>query len=260
MKRRGFSPIFLGFSIFTGCASLHPGRNAWEEPESPGDLGSGIGISVQLVGDLSSEYFGFFEFTFLNKTDEWKSVEITSVTFDSLGPTPWIRFPSGDTVLLWREAMGKILELEAYNRGLGLGMVGALGITAATLGSRESVRNLGAGAALLAAGVAVADGWTDAKDSLERIHPEPDGRLLGAPITLLPGLFAKRWLLVNSSRNDSLGFLETLTLRFKESGNDRTAPLRFRKKGIFSNSAWQGSLTGRATAGPWPSGAKRRPH
>jgi hypothetical protein len=229
-----FASIF-----YCGCASIRNENVAVPVESGSGTTSKDILISAKLVEELSSQYFGYFDFTIENQSENWHVVQIDSVIFPDAKENTAIRFPSGDTLVQWQKCMARIIAIDEYNKGIALGTIAGIGLIAAASSRNETVSNLGASTALGTIAYASASEIKKEKDSLERASNREPNHLLNGSSLVLPGLFEKKWLLVNTSDHKKLGYLERMRIKYKLNGQDQEVELKFRNKDSSFGSKWQ---------------------
>ncbi len=129
-------PILSAFLI-AGCASVRkPNMGAPIEGAEGGP--SDLVFSASMVRDLSSRYFGYFDFSIENPSERWIRVRVDGIRFDSLGGTPDISFPGREGHANWQEAMRQSQRISDYNQALALGLVTVAGMAVAITGDPGS--------------------------------------------------------------------------------------------------------------------------
>jgi hypothetical protein len=220
---------------FSGGASIRKAKVA------KGDGLSSVVVSGEINADLSSEYFGYFDITLENKSDRWLTLSKIKVSFpDSQSAN--IRFVTGNDFVQWRDVMAKSIALDEANKKTAMAVVGALGYGLATLSGNRGLQTVGAAAAAGAAGAYAAQGFGNWQDSLERAKMFPENHLMGDTVRLLPGLYADRWLLLNSRNHAKMGYVTQVFIEIETTeGEKGRYTLEFRSKSGDA-SGWQASL------------------
>ena len=230
-----FVLIVLTLMVVSNAASVRKARTA------KGEGLPDIVVSGEINADLSSEYFGYFDITFENKSDRWLTLSRVKVSFpDSQGAD--IRFVTGNDFIQWRDVMAKSIALDEANKKTAMAVVGALGYGLASLSGNRGLQVAGAAAAATAAGAYVVQGFGNWQDSLERAKMFPQNHLMGDTVRLLPGLYADRWLLINSRNHAKMGYVTKLVIDIETTEGDKGRySLEFRQKSGDA-SGWQRSL------------------
>lgn len=199
-----------------------------------------LAVSGKLNKDFSSEYFGYFDLTLENKSDEWLVVSKVNVTFVDSFQNEHIRFISGPKFTLWYQSMAKIIEIDEQNQKTAMATIAALGAGVAAFSGNRNAQALGAAAAVGAGGAYLASEHGKRLDSLQNTRMYPENHLLGDSIVLPPGLFADRWLLVNSSRHEEMEYVTALEIELEMAdGRKEKHVLEFRPQRSTSFPKWQ---------------------
>jgi hypothetical protein len=183
---------------------------------------SGLVISGAVDSDLSTNYFGVIDFVFENKnTDQWMVIKDIKISFLTPEQNQNISIPLGARFSAWSQG---ITNLNEYNKKkaaiIGFVLGGAL---MANAGS-QSNRNIGA----VAATISVAE-LASGKNYKEMATYLPPDHLLSGDLLIPPGLFIKRWLVLNSTKHKETGFVETLVIDFLDGrGNQQRYYLKLR--------------------------------
>jgi hypothetical protein len=216
------SALVLASLSLAGCASVASGPygthlDAAGKPSAAAAQSAKLMVSAREIPEMSSRYFGEIEFTLENPTAQWVRVDKVVLDFGNPKINQSVYFPWGSQLDNWLEATRQRNAIQEENfamtvavLGLGAGMV-----SMAASGQPAGLRMAGglatlaalAGAAAIATGeptAAVADG------------PVFVGRhLLAVPIEVPPGLFVKRFIVVNTPGDPGLGCLATLIMSYE---------------------------------------------
>lgn len=228
-----------------GCAHIQSEHVATPVDER-GDLleqkrtKSGLVISGEEVTALSSTHFGMVEVTLENKSSDWVRIPRLSLEFGNAAMNEEVFLPTGADITAWYLATMQRNEVSDTNEASALAGLFVLGEAAALVGAASGERGLaaaGKGLALAAGTVAVADDISDGIQRAGRVSVLPNTHLLDLPLVVPPGLFAKKWVLVNTRDRGTpciLGMF--LDYDVEKYGHERVL-LQFRRSG--SRSAWQ---------------------
>lgn len=228
--------------FFAGCATVG-NEHVGVPVNKPGEAGrESLTFSASLIEDLSSEYFGYLDFTIENNSEKWIVVKVTGIRFDSLASSENIRFPNAEEYLNWQAAMGQKIRIEEYNKSIAMGVVAGAGLGLAALSDNNTVRGLGAATAVASAGYMAGHGINQVRDSLQLAKAIQANNLLVDSALVLPGLFTKKWLLVNTMNHDKIGFLTEMTLNYTESGKEKAVKIKFREVHTVGTAKWQSEL------------------
>jgi hypothetical protein len=232
-------PVWMIALFFVGCATVG-NEHVGVPVTKPGEEGKeSLKFSASLIEDLSSEYFGYLDFTIENNSEKWIVVKVTGVKFDSLASSENIRFPNSEEYLNWQAAMKQTIQISEYNKSIAMGVVAGAGLGLAALSDNNAVRGLGAAAAIGSAGYMAGHGINQIRDSLQMAKSIQANNLLVDSALVLPGLFTKKWLLVNTMNHDKIGYLTEMTLTYTESGKEKAVKIRFREIFTVKMSKWQ---------------------
>lgn len=201
---------------------------------------SGLVISGQEVTAYSSTHFGMVEVTFENKSPDWVRIPRLSLEFGNAAMDAEVLLPTGGDITAWYLATVQRNQISDTNEASALVGLFVLGQTAELIGAATEKRGLaavGKGLALAAGTAAVADGISDGIQRAERVSVLPHTHLLALPLAVPPGLFAKKWVLVNT-RDRSTPCVLGLILDYDvESHGHERVLLKFRRAG--HRSEWQ---------------------
>lgn len=201
---------------------------------------SGLVISGQEVTAFASPHFGMVEVTFENKSSDWVRIPRLALEFGNATMNEAVSLPSGTDLTAWYLATLQRNDINDTNARSALLGLSVLGETAALLGAASGERNLaaaGTGLSLVAGAAATADGISDAIQSAERARVLPTTHLLALPLAVPPGLFAKKWVLLNTRERDAPCIVGMILDYDVESYGRERVLLRFRRPG--DRSEWQ---------------------
>lgn len=257
MKALAF--VFLALSV-----SAVQAAGIQKDNVAKSDKVTGIVISAKLNSDLSSEYFGYFDFTLQNNSDKWIRISKVNVSFPDSGQAERMRFVTGKDFQLWQEAMRKVIAVSQANEKTAMATIAALGYGLAALSGNQTLQTVGTAAFAGAAGSYGYQQYGKWQDSLQRAKMFPENHLMGDTLTVLPGLFVDRWLLINSKDHDKSPYLTRLFVDIETvEGIKERFTLDFRKAWDPGDAKWQQSIFKRAGASnpncPTYSGTYRPP-
>ncbi len=208
---------------------------AWAESEN----GAKVPIKGELVSRYCSEYFGFVSVRFGNPTDRWLTLSNVQIGFGDSRIDDAVNVVTGPSLEAWRRAMSAKLASDDIDSQTFLGAIAVIGILA--VGSRDSTaQGIGAAAALSSTGVAGVNEIGNARAEIKAAGMVPDTHLLAGDIIVPPGLFADRWILLNTKSDGSAPYLEWMRVSFVE-GNNPTEnhDLVLRGAGNRGGCGWQ---------------------
>jgi|GEM_PF-6600212 len=204
---------------------------------------SPLKITMEMDEDLSSEYFGFFFFTLENKSDHWLVLKDIRYHFPLPAQDSNTQSISGAPFAQWYESMAKSLEIRGYKRDLALVGIAGVGYGLAALSKNKTAQIAGAAVGTAALATSVHDAVETNLDALQNPSLMDNQSLLADSILVPPGLFVKRWLLLNSTHHKVCGYISDLHLAYSSTDGGRdTVQFHFRdfEKGL--DSPWQKQL------------------
>lgn len=220
---------------WVGCATIendHWARpvDAEGKPTGYGRTPSGLRVTGEEVGLHASRYFGLVELTFENPTTEWRNISDVHLDFGGEELDAYVRYPQGQQLTAWYRANQRRNEIRQQNQGLALAALGASGRALSRTSDTRVGRVLGGAMAITALAGFAARRWGEEPTPLY-----PDSHLLSGPFSVPPGLFVKRWVLINTVRSQGVPCLHSVTLGYavNERGDERVR-LRFKER-----TAWQ---------------------
>ena len=195
-------PIFLYslLLIISGCAMTHPGIRGTSNKKD-----SQLVVSVDENTTLSDDFYGFFEYTFENLSEKWKRIKVTNVGF----PDFENHIPVNNDLSAWIEGAELKFKKSRHNMGLLLGSVLAVGGVVAGTSDNKTTQAVGGGAAIAAAGTAMAVGVSDSMIALNAgqkgLHGTvnvPKTHVL-VPFSVAPKSFVRRWIVLKTPKQEN---------------------------------------------------------
>ncbi len=173
-----------------------------------------IEIKAKVIEELTSEYFGYFDFEIINNTDEWIVLRNLEIVFPEAVQNANVRAVSGPDFDLWQSVMQKRLAKAELGKNTSLAVIGALGYGLAAFSGNRALQNVGAAAAAGAGGAYIGSEYSKLRDSVHQTKRYPENHLLGDSIVVLPGLSEGRWLLLNSRSHDSTKLVSSFLVNY----------------------------------------------
>jgi hypothetical protein len=183
--------FLLAIPLFLACATIHRGPYGTPvdergHPLTDGRSIDGLKVSGEEIPDLSSPTFGAIEVTFENTTAAWIHLNQIELHFGDPATSSGVLIPSGADLEAWRQATLQRMAIDDSR-----------------LASVD-------GPVLFALGGGVAGGRrlaaVGAVTGAERSDPVAEGsagfpayHLLATPLVVPPGLFTKRWVVLNTT-------------------------------------------------------------
>jgi hypothetical protein len=231
-------PIVLASGCVAGCASVantHTARPILPDGRrsASASTASGLTISGEEVDELSSRHFGVLAFTFENPTSEWVRIESVNLDFGSDAANQSIFVPWGEDIVSWELASSQQLAIRRANTTTVLSILMVGGTLAAGLGRRSGTGVVGGAVALGAASAL----WTRALADHTTAATFPPSHLFATPFSVPPGLFAKKWVLLNGPTAPGASCIHSVNLNYVTAKGPERVRLSFARDG----SDWQRS-------------------
>jgi hypothetical protein len=235
----------------TACASVQS-RNIARPVDALGHFtgakttASGLVVSGEELSAYSSRHFGLIEVTFENWTNEWVRVNRLALDFGGAEANAGVFLPVGADLEAWHHATVQRNDIRGTNAATALGALLALGMLVAVAADAAGERELAAAGSVVtlgAATTAVIGGHGARVERAEGARLLPETHLLAMPFAIPPGLFAKKWVLLNT-RSAATPCITSMLIDYDvERGNERVQ-LVFRS--ALDAVDWQKSACARA--------------
>jgi len=229
----------VGVALLGGCAQVHSGPygvpvGPSNQPTGSRTTEAGLRISADELTRWSSPQFGMIEVTFENDGSEWAEIRDVRI---ALPPeqVPGTTVLTSQRIASFREAARRRADIEQHNVALGLGILTLSGLVVAETsdGPAAAVGAVGATAGLTGL---VAMDETASADRASHVEPYPESHLLGGPFSVGPGLFAKKWIVLETNPNLTRACVERLRVSYRvQSGGEERVWLSIRD----ASSPWQ---------------------
>jgi hypothetical protein len=236
----------LSVALLSGCASvgntfvgtpLDASGHAARSPRTE----SGLVISGEEVTQYASRYFGLVEITLENQSTQWVRISRLALDFGE-SAREGVALPQQEDVSAWYRATLQRNDIRDTNAAAALAGILLLGAGAAVVGhasDEPALKAAGSVAVLGAETALLARGYDESIQKAERAALYPGTHLLAVPFAVPPGLFSKRWLLINT-RDGSTPCVQRVILDYDVEGRGRERVwLRFRH--VANSSEWQRS-------------------
>jgi hypothetical protein len=230
----------IPLAVLIGCAGVHKGAMLISTDKT---VTAPIAISAFLNQKLSSEYFGYFDFTLENKTDKWVVVKNISILFPDSMLNDNIKVVAGRDITLWHEGYLARNAVNQYNKGLALGAFSvAAGVASAAVNDQTAKTVLAGASVLPLVTLSVAE-VSSLRDSVERSGVFPANHLLTGDIRIPPSMFTRKFLLLNSTNHKNIPFVQSFLMTWQtDSGETFKMTANFRKLSDYYNHSWQRSI------------------
>jgi len=181
---------------------------------------------------MSSEYFGFIDFTFENKTENWVEIKDIQLNFQDKKIGKFVKIISGKELNIYLESIKIRNNIKEYNKRVILGTVAVIGNSIAKSSNGRNGQLIGN--TLLAGSLTslTLDEMNKQIDKLENAEIFPHNHLMSKDFLIPPGLFVKKFLIINSE-NSKTGYIKDILLTYSTVINGvsktKTIKLRIRK-------------------------------
>lgn len=212
MNRPWFLLSFLSV-LFSSCASVHPG-----------EMGTGLthnsaitlNVSADIDAEAETKANSLINFTFENTGDRWMRIEgidliVTPKQVDQISVVV------GHDLQDWMDAYIEKKKMDTWNRSVWVSSLLVAGaVTSAATSNSTSTAGEAANAAgnlvmAGAAGYAIGNAIGDARHNVETVRKrDKDGNIkneTSAAFSVPPGLFLRKWMLINHPANQVLNRL-----------------------------------------------------
>jgi hypothetical protein len=236
----------LSLVLLLSCASIQDEYMASVIDEQgrvleQGRTSAGLVISAQEVPRLASSHFGMVEVTFQNASSEWRRIDRLQLDFGAqVRETGGVSLPEQEQLAAWYLATLQRNDVRETNDAAALAGLYLLGETVSAIGAVTHENKMVAGGEALAGTAEAIAGVREYQDQIEhaeRVRALPSTYLLSLPFSIPPGLFAKKWVVLNTQgRRTPCVRATVLEYELQDRSRERVL-LRFRKQG--DDSEWQ---------------------
>lgn len=241
-----FPLMALCVALLAGCATVSA-RHEGTPLDEAGKLSqssrtkSGLRISGQELDDLASQYFGAVRVTFENPSSHWVNIKRMAVSFGTETRNSSVLLPYGTQIDSWMEATARRNAVRQVNQATGLTLLQIAGTTAAIASGKSSLGKAGALIAGGAVAVSTAEAIAQPIEAANTAPLFPQSHLLSVPFEIPPGLFADKWVLLQTPDPGKAGCIRSIILDYEtEAGGRERVVLPFRNSQEISE--WQGRV------------------
>jgi hypothetical protein len=201
---------------------------------------SGLAISGGELRSYGSAYFGLVEVVFENTSADWIHISRLDLDFIDPAKNAAVLIPRGAELEAWHSATLQRNDIRETNHATTLGALFAIGETVAVAGAVSGEREIAAAGGAVALGASTAALVADQDRRVqraERVRVVPGSHLLATPFGVPPGLFTKKWVLLQT-RSHSAPCVSAMLVDYDVEGRGRERALvRFRAE--LERSEWQ---------------------
>ncbi len=206
-----------------GCATIASGPygahlDAAGKPSAEAEKAAKLKISASEVTAMSSRYFAEIEFTLENPTAQWVRVEKVALDFGGEKANQSVSFPWGAQLENWAEATHYRNLVRQINDAMALELIGA----GAAVLSMSAAHGHGGGSARVAGGLAtmavvagIAGGVAASTEAGSVAASFGGQHLFAVPLEVPPGLFVKRYVVVNTPDDANQPCLANVVLAYE---------------------------------------------
>jgi hypothetical protein len=226
----------------SACATIHDGSYAQPLDASgktvkSNPTASGLVISGSEIADLASPHFGAVQITFENATGSWVHIRTIALGFGGAAKTASVFVPWGEELASWQRAIAIRNDIHRVNTSTTLAAFAIIGATVEGLSKNQATAAVGGLLAAGTLGTAVGRGLVENANAAQVAPMFPETHLLTLPFSVPPGLFAKRWIVLNTAAGDAAGCINGMMIDFEtDTGVKQRVWLQLRGGEV---SAWQ---------------------
>ncbi|MBF0315629.1 MAG: hypothetical protein HQK52_19570 [Oligoflexia bacterium] len=238
--------FLLSLSFLCGCVSLHK-KNMATQVDATGnkvtnekashwnkETTNGLVISGEVNAYKSSKYFGYIDFVFENKSQEWLVIKKVALNFGNKNVNDKVKFVSGLPLEVYMEAVQEKLKMDAENEKTAAAVLA--GVAAGMTYADKSRSTLPISAALLGGAISLSvDSFNKNREQIDGTKIFPKNHLFNEEFIIPPGMFRKKWVVLNTRDHEEIGEIKEIKLTYwLTNGNEETVNLS-----INDYSSWQ---------------------
>ncbi|MEM7183197.1 MAG: hypothetical protein AAF518_19960 [Spirochaetota bacterium] len=237
---------FFFLIVFSNCATIHSQHfaipvNGKGDAIQSKSSDFGLVVSSHEITELSSTYFGVIEFTLENKSQAWIKLEKVSIDFLDTRINKNVKILSGKELLAWNHAIQRKIKIDAYNEFTLLASLKLLADTIELASEDERVKSWSRFSSL---GLESSMNVESFKQSQEKNLFLPKDHLLNSQLVIPPGLFEKKYLVLNTKNHSEIQYLDHLFLKYQTTTKQGILKVTFRNPSD-DDSGWQYDLNGK---------------
>jgi hypothetical protein len=233
----------VGISLLAGCARVQNAQpavplDAQGKPAPATAMNSGLRISGEELRELSSAYFGVLEVTFENPTAEWVRVERVTLDFGSPAKNATMGVPAGDDLKAFVASTEQRNAVRAVNRQTAFALTALGGALVGGLSTNQGASIAGDTVAVASLGALAVDSQAQSIAKAEQVARLPETHLLAGGFAVPPGLFVKRWIVLQTKPPGLAECIGAVTLAY-ELGTKASERVLLTFKAAHRASEWQ---------------------
>lgn len=204
----------LSVLFLCSCASTSFENKAIGVGEDGKPYVSDLKFTWELNSELSSENFGFFNFSLTNLSDSWYRLTNVKIFFPDSLQNKNVKITLGEELVAWEKAKKHESEISQYNQGGTILLLTAVGIGIASLVDHDAAKVAGSALVAGAMGSLAVESFNNERDSI-RLPPRiPSNHLLVDTILIPPGFTTQHWILLNSNNHKEMGYVDSFKVQY----------------------------------------------
>ena len=219
--------LILSALIITGCATADYSNYGYQVNEDNTGKSKknpktelGLIVSAQDDGVFESNYFGVINFSFVNTSQEWIYIKNIRIDFGDDAKNDNIKIISGNDIVTWRDSTMLRNNIDEHNMNLFLGTLAVTGAVLSVSGNKN-VKTAGQAMLLGAEGSLTVKALSDSYDKIQFSTIFPQSHLLNSDFAIPPGLFVRKWVVLNTKNHDKTGPITSLDIEYLTENNKK---------------------------------------
>jgi hypothetical protein len=214
--------VVCGCSLL-GCASVPSSEpavpiDAQGKPVGATTTSAGLRVSGEELAELASRYFGVLEVTLENPTAEWIHIRRVTLDFGDSARNAAVSVPAGENLRAFLTATEQRNAVRQTNRETALAIAALGGALVGAASPERGVAAAGDAVALTSFAALAVDSRMGAVSAAEQVVMLPESHLLAGLIAVPPGLFVKRWIVLQTKETSGSSCLASVTLGLERAG------------------------------------------
>lgn len=207
--------------VFNSCASYHKSEIGFVSVNGSkfSEDRNGLIVSASLNEYFSSEYFGLIDFVFENKTGEWLNLHDISISLNNDKLDSTVKVTMGNELDVWLESTIDKKRIDEENKAMLRAGLGVLAYSMMDASKNNTVKTTGA---VLLTGLMTSMVISGVKnrEKFSTTVDLPAKHLFAGNILIPPGLFVKRWIVLNTNNSTTKVFITKMNLNMKDDSNN----------------------------------------
>jgi len=233
--------VLCGCSLL-GCASVPNSEpavpiDAQGKPVGALTTSAGLRVSGEELAELASRYFGVLEITLENPTAEWIHIGRVTLDFGDSAKNAVVSVPAGANLQAFVTATEQRNAIRETNREAALAIAALSGALVGAASSERAAAVAGEAVALASFAALAVDARMTDVNSVEQVARLPESHLLSGPIAIPPGLFVKRWIVLQTKETSARTCVASVMLGLERGASRERVLLTF--KGPNERTDWQ---------------------